>query len=77
MTLGKFQQLQRDVNTLKKNVKKTPIKAVDLMDKLMKILSSYPIDESDTTDNRPSVTIKSFEKFKPEIIISESFHLIK
>ena len=77
ISLGKFQQLQRDVNTLKKNVKKTPIKAVDLMDKLMKILSSYPIDESDTTDNRPSVTIKSFEKFKPEIIISESFHLIK
>lgn len=71
--LGKFQQLQRDVNTLKKNVKKTPMKAVELLDVLMKILSKYPLDETDTSDNRPTVTIKSFEKFKPEIIISESF----
>jgi len=75
--LGKFQQLQRDVNTLKKNVKKTPMKAVELLELLIKILDKYPLDETDTTDNRPTVTIKSFEKFRPEIIISESFQFKK
>lgn len=71
--LGRFQQLQRDVNNLKKNVKKTPLKPVDLLDALLRIIDNYPIDTSDNGDARPTVTIKSFEKFKPEIIISESF----
>lgn len=75
--LGKFQQLQRDVNNLKRNIKKTPLKPVELLDALLRIIEKYPIDEKDNTDNRPTVTIKTFEKFKPEIIISESFTFTK
>ena len=71
--LGKFQQLQRDVNNLKRNVKKTPLKPVDLLDVLLKIIEKYPIDTDENGDFRPTVTVKSFEKYKPEIIISESF----
>lgn len=75
--LGRFQQLQRDVNNLKKNVKKTPLKPVDLLDALLRIIDKYPIDHLENGDTRPTVTIKSFEKFKPEIIISESFSFNK
>lgn len=75
--LGKFQQLQRDVNNLKKNVKKTPLKPVEFLDAILKIIDKYPIDRADNGDTRPTVTIKSFEKFKPEIIISESFSFNK
>jgi superfamily II DNA/RNA helicase len=75
--LGRFQQLQRDVNTLKKNVKKTPMKAVELLDAILKIIDKYPIEHTENGDSRPTVTIKSFEKFKPEIIISESFSFSK
>jgi superfamily II DNA/RNA helicase/HKD family nuclease len=75
--LGRFQKLQRDVNALKKNVKKTPMKAVDLLDSIIKIIDKYPIEHGDNGDSRPTVTIKSFEKFKPEIIISESFSFTK
>jgi nicotinic acid mononucleotide adenylyltransferase len=53
------------------------MKAVELLELLIKILDKYPLDETDTTDNRPTVTIKSFEKFRPEIIISESFQFKK
>lgn len=75
--LGRFQQLQRDVNALKRNVKKTPMKAVELLDAILKIIDKYPIEHTDNGDTRPTVTIKSFEKFKPEIIISESFSFSK
>ena len=71
--LGKFQKLQREVNKLKKNAKAAPLKATDLMDALLKIINNYPVLQADTLDQRPAITIKSFEKLKPEIIISESF----
>lgn len=71
--LGKFQRLQRDVNKLKKNVKGNPIKAVDLMDAMIKVINKYPVLQSEEEDQRPAISIKSFEKLKPEIIISESF----
>lgn len=72
--LGKFQQLQRQVNALQRSVKKNPMQAVEVLDAMLKLLDKFPLDLSDTTDNRPVITIKSFEKFKPEIIISESFN---
>ena len=71
--MGKFQKLQRDVNNLKKNIKKTPMKAVDLLDAIIRIIDKYPLQTSDDEIMKPMVTIKSFDKFKPEIIISESF----
>ena len=44
---------------------------------MLKIIDKYPIDHNENGDARPTVTIKSFEKFKPEIIISESFSFTK
>lgn len=75
--LGKYQKLQRDVNALKKNVKKTPLKPVELLDAVLKIIAIYPIEVSDNTDNRPTVTIKFLHNLRPEIIISESFSYLK
>lgn len=71
--LGKFQKLQRDVNKLKRDTKVTKLKAVDLMDAMLKIINLYPVEQADTMDDRPMITIRSYEKLKPEIIISESF----
>ncbi len=71
--LGKFQKLQRDVNKLKRDTKVTKLKAVDLMDAMIKIINLYPVQQADTMEERPTVTIRSYEKLKPEIIISESF----
>jgi hypothetical protein len=71
--LGKFQRLQRDVNKLKKNVKGNLIKAVDLMDAMVKLIHKYPVMQTEEEDQRPAITIKSFDKLKPQIIISESF----
>lgn len=71
--LGRFQKLQRDVNKLKRDTKITKLKAVDLMDAMIKIINLYPVEQADTMEDRPMVTIRSYEKLKPEIIISESF----
>jgi superfamily II DNA/RNA helicase len=71
--LGKFQKLQRDVNKLKRDTKVNKLKAVDLMDAMIKIINLYPVEQADTMEDRPMVTIRSYEKLKPEIIISESF----
>jgi hypothetical protein len=75
--LGKFQKLQRDVNKLKRDTKTTKLKPVDLLDAIMKIINLYPVQQADTMEERPTVTIRSYEKLKPEIIISESFALNK
>ena len=71
--LAKFQKLQREVNALKKNDKKAMIKPVELLDAVIKIIDKYPIDIEDEETSTPIVTVKSFEKMKPEIIISESY----
>ena len=71
---GKFQNLQREVNRLKKNLKKTKYKPTELLDAMLKIVRKYPIDEEDTSDNQPLLTIKTYQKQKPEIIISESYN---
>lgn len=71
--LAKFQKLQREVNTLKRNAKKSKIKPVELLDAVIKIIEKYPINTNDSETSTPIVTVKSFEKMKPEIIISESY----
>jgi len=70
---AKFQKLQREINALKKNAKAEKIKPVDLLDAVIRIINKYPIDENDSENANPVVTVKSFEKMKPEIIISESY----
>lgn len=71
--IAKFQKLQREVNALKRNAKKDKIKSVDLLDAVIRIIDKYPIESSESNAASPVVTVKSFEKMKPEIIISESY----
>ena len=71
--LGKFQQLQRDVNKLAKAVKAAPLKHSLLLEEAIKILQKYPLQ---SVEDETSVTLKplfNLKEFKPEIIISESF----
>lgn len=75
--MGKFQQLQRDINKFKRDTKIAKLKAVDLLDAILKIIKKYPILQSDGVEEQPLISIRSFEKFKPEIIISESFSVSK
>ena len=75
--LGKFQKLQREVNALKRNLKKTPLQPVEMLDAMLHIIEKYPIELDDTADDRPTVTIKSYNNLKPEIIISESYKYLK
>lgn len=68
---AKFQKLQREINALKRNSTKTKIKPVDLLDTLMNIINKYPL--TDTNTSPTTITVSSFKKLKPEIIISESY----
>lgn len=70
---AKFQKLQREVNALKRNAKKDKIKPVDLLDAVIRIINKYPIDYQEENSTTPLITVKSFDKLKPEIIISESY----
>ncbi len=70
---AKFQKLQREINALKRNAKKDLIKPVDLLDAVLKIINKYPIEYEDNEGDSSTITVKSFEKLKPEIIISESY----
>lgn len=78
--LGKFQNLQRDVNKLKKSLKQSPLKGVHQLDKMIDILKGYPLmkeGEDNKSDAPPpqldSVVLKTL--LNPEIIISESFNV--
>jgi hypothetical protein len=77
ITTGKFQQLQRDVNKLKASTKKTSINPVILLERMIKIISSYPLDDVALKDETTQATdvIKVKKEIVPEIIISESFNL--
>lgn len=69
---GKFQNLQRDINKLKKAVKKAPLKPLLLLERVIAILKNYPLHkevEEETTE----IITKQISIFNPEIIISESF----
>lgn len=79
--LGKFQNLQRDINKLQRSVKQTPLKPVHLLDKMIDILKAYPLmqEREDNKSDAPppqldSVVLKTL--LNPEIIISESFNVV-
>lgn len=76
ITTGKFQQLQRDINKLQSATKKTPIKPVILLERLIKIISTYPLDHVELSSNKnvSSENNKYQKEINPEIIISESFN---
>jgi superfamily II DNA/RNA helicase len=68
----RFQKLQRDINKLRANTEKVKMKPVIVVEKLIAILKSYPLEngktDEDLQDEKPSPLEDS------EIIISESFH---
>jgi len=70
---GKFQNLQRDINKLQKAVKKTPLKPVLLLEKVIAILKNYPL-QSELEEPTADIVLKPISVFTPEIIISESFN---
>jgi superfamily II DNA or RNA helicase/HKD family nuclease len=78
--LGKFQNLQRDINKLQKFVKSSPMKPVHLLDKLVEILKTYPLNQNEEKQqsNEEMLPVSSDILkmiFNPEIIISESFDI--
>ncbi len=73
--IGKFQKLPREVNALLKAIQReSGVKPADQLDRLMKILKSYPLLEV-TEEVEPVKKDKKQKAVKglPEIIISESF----
>ena len=70
--MGKFQKLQREVNKLKRDTGRMKLKPVELVDAILRIIDNYPM-ASLMQDDRPAISLKSFDQYKPEIIISESF----
>ena len=77
ISTGKFQQLQRDINKLQSATKKAPVKIVVLLEQLMRIITSYPLEhvELNTHEIQGVNPIKATKDLVPEIIISESFNL--
>ncbi len=69
---GRFQNLQRDINKLKRSLKKSPLKPVIIFEKVIEILKSYPLKtpDNEATERKTLVATKILE---PEIIITESF----
>ena len=77
ISTGKFQQLQRDINKLQNAVKKAPVKTVVLLERLMKIITSYPLEHVELNNFEAQAISKEryVKELIPEIIISESFNL--
>lgn len=71
--LGKFQNLQRDVNKLARSIKKSPLKPSLLLEEAIKVLNKYPINIEEDENSSVMQPIFQTKQFKPEIIISESF----
>jgi hypothetical protein len=69
---GRFQNLQRDINKLKRAVAKSPLKPVIILEKVIEILRSYPLKAEDSKEvSETKITIP--KNLNPEIIITESF----
>jgi hypothetical protein len=71
--VGKFQNLQRDINKLAKAVKASPLKPAILLEEVIKVLNKYPLQAMEDEGMQSIQPIFNLKEFKPEIIISESF----
>lgn len=71
--LGKFQNLQREINKLAKTIKKSPLKPSILLEETIKVLNKFPLSTEDEDSTNVMQPIFQTKGFKPEIIISESF----
>jgi HKD family nuclease/superfamily II DNA or RNA helicase len=69
---GRFQNLQRDINKLNKAVKKSPLKPVIILERVIGILRSYPLKQEEEEIYTEVPVIKP-RILNPEIIITESF----
>jgi hypothetical protein len=72
--VGKFQNLQRDINKLAKTVKASPLKPAILLEEIIKVLNKYPLHAMEDDGMQTIQPIFNLKEFKPEIIISESFN---
>jgi len=72
--VGKFQNLQRDINKLAKIIKSSPLKPAILLEEVIKVLNKYPLQAIEDEGLQPLKPIFNLKEFKPEIIISESFN---
>ncbi|KEY19298.1 helicase-related protein [Kaistella antarctica] len=72
ISMGKFQNLQREINKLKRDTTKIRMKPVELVDALFIIINAYPL-ETILQEEETVITINAYDQYKPEIIISESF----
>ncbi|GDY20686.1 hypothetical protein LBMAG56_20320 [Verrucomicrobiota bacterium] len=70
--VAKFQDLPRQLNALQKAVAKKPVTSAALLDKLMEILRSYPLDVAEP-DAPAAATGLVTAEYVPQIILSESF----
>lgn len=68
---ARFQQLQRDVNKLTKAVKDSGLKPSAIVDKLMEILSKYPLQHQ--PKNNQAAKTEKITDTEPDIILSSSF----
>jgi SNF2 family DNA or RNA helicase len=71
--LGKFQQLQRDINKFIKAVKINSLKQAVLLEELLKVIRKYPLRGIDESNMQHANSALKVKEFQPEIIISESF----
>ena len=74
ITTGRFQQLQRDINKLQSSTKNVAIKPVLLLERLIGIITQYPLGSIGLNSNKSTKMTKSGKEYSPEIIISESFN---
>lgn len=75
ITTGKFQRLQRDVNKMQSSTKNVAIKPVLLLERLIGIITQYPLESIGLNTNKSTIKKKSGRDYSPEIIISESFNV--
>lgn len=69
---GRFQNLQRDINKLKKAVGKSPLNPVIILERIITILKSYPLVNEELDEVEP-IKIIVLKVLNPEIIITESY----
>ncbi|TAE25417.1 MAG: helicase [Cytophagales bacterium] len=70
---GRFQNLQRDINKLQKSQAKVKVQPAVLLDSLVKILNSYPLNQPADDGSATPVIPVVVAPTEPAIIISESF----
>jgi len=71
--MARFIHLQRNINELARSQKKVPVAPVVLLEKVLKIVNRYPLDDEEGEIAPPVSAVKSDGGLSPEIIISESF----